>query len=106
MGRGAATHPATGSRLELGRGLRLGLGRVMVRVWGRSQGTHPVVAGLEAPDAAVLHLQAPHDPACAAGLQVRLRLGVPEGADLRQTAGRRTSISACPQDLGSSVWRW
>ncbi len=46
--------------------------------------THRVVAGLEAPDAAVLHLQAPHDPARAAGLQVRLRLGIPVGADLRK----------------------
>ena len=45
--------------------------------------THPVVAGREAPDAALFHLEAPQDPARAAGLQVRLRLSVPEGAHLR-----------------------
>ena len=56
---------------------------------------HPVVAKLEAPDAeavgAGLHLEAPHDPARAAQLQVRLHLGVPEGAHLRAVAIRARS---------------
>ena len=68
---------------------RAGRARTVKHGW--RHGTHPVVAGREAPDAAALHLEAPHDPPGAPGLQVCLRLGVPVGAHLHAVRCRARS---------------
>ncbi len=74
-------------------------GRAEASAW-LCASTHPVVAGLEAPDAVLLHLEAPQDPARAARLQVCLRLGVPGGAHLRAGTSEHAFCSAATAEPG------